>query len=572
MRASNFPLLTTKETPADAEIVSHKLMLRAGMVRKLAAGFYSWLPLGKRVLNKVEQIVREEMDRAGAVEVLLPTIHPAELWQESGRWDEYGPDLMRMKDRHDRDFCLGPTHEEVITDIVRNEIRSYKQLPVNFYQIQTKFRDEIRPRFGIMRGREFIMKDAYSFGVGQDALQAAYDVMYEAYVSVFTRMGLDFRAVAADSGAIGGKISNEFQVLADSGEDAIVFSDASDYAANVELAATLPPTEARPQPVADMQSVATPGAHTIDSLSEFLKVEASQCIKTLLVKGESDGEIVGLVVRGDHTLNAIKAQKLEGVGKPLTMASESDVVRAAGCKPGSLGPVGLNLPLFVDYAAAHLADFICGANKENEHLTGVNWSRDLPEPVAVDIRNVIEGDPSPDGHGTLSIRRGIEVGHIFQLGDKYSQALGATVLDEQGKSQVLSMGCYGIGVTRVIAAAIEQNHDDRGIIWPHALAPFHIAIAPINMHKSPAVAEAAEKLYIELRDAGFEVLLDDRNARPGVMFADLELIGVPHRIVVGDRRLAEGDVEYQARTESEAQRIALDAIVSFLKERVPART
>ena len=551
MRTSQFLLATQKETPADAEIISHQLMLRAGMIRKLAAGLYTWLPMGLRVLRKVESIVREEMDRAGAQEMLMPAIQPAELWQESGRWQQYGDELLRLKDRHQREFCFGPTHEEVITDLCRRELRSYKQLPANFYQIQTKFRDETRPRFGVMRAREFLMKDAYSFHSNAASLQETYDIMFKAYSHIFTRLGLNFRPVQADSGSIGGNASHEFHVLAESGEDAIAFSSESDYAANVELAEAVTPIDERPAASTEMASVDTPNQHSIEEVSSFLNISAAQTVKTLLVNGENEkGEIEGviaLVLRGDHELNDIKAEKLAGAAAPFTFADESAIKGAADCDAGSIGPIGLSVPMYVDRAAAHLADFVCGANENGKHLTGVNWGRDLPEPNVVDIRNVVEGDPSPDGKGTLSIKRGVEVGHIFQLGQKYSKAMGATVLDEQGKAVVVTMGCYGIGISRIVAAAIEQNHDDSGIIWPAAIAPFQVALLPMNMHKSQRVRDAVDKLYNELTSAGLEVILDDRKERPGVMFADMELIGIPHRLVLGERGLDAGNIEYKSR-------------------------
>jgi prolyl-tRNA synthetase len=565
MRTSQFPLNTQKETPSDAEIASHQLMLRAGLIRKLAAGLYTWLPLGLRILRKVESIVREEMNRAGALEVLMPAVQPAELWQESGRWEKYGPELLRIRDRHDRDFCFGPTHEEIITELARNELRSYKQLPVNFYQIQTKFRDEIRPRFGIMRAREFLMKDAYSFHLDQASLQETYDLMHQTYSRIFRRCGLEFRAVQADTGSIGGQASHEFHVLADSGEDAIAFSSDSDYAANLELAEAVTPGGERPQPQAQMAAVATPGQHTIEEVSGFLGTDPSSCIKTLVVKGVEEGQLIALVLRGDHELNAVKAEKLDSVAEPLTMADEKEIRAAVGCSIGSLGPVGLPLPLYVDRAAAHMADFVCGANRDGEHLTGVNWGRDLPEHLAVDLRNVQEGDPSPDGKGSLTLVRGIEVGHIFQLGEKYSAAMNATVLDENGVAQVMTMGCYGIGVSRIVAAAIEQCHDDNGIIWPAAIAPFQVALLPMKMAKSQRVREAVEKLYEEMTNAGIEVLLDDRDVRPGFMFADMELIGIPHRVVIGERGLDEGMVEYRGRTDTENSMIELERIISHLK-------
>ncbi|BCX89426.1 prolyl-tRNA synthetase [Methylomarinovum tepidoasis] len=565
MRTSQFPLHTLRETPADAEIVSHQLMLRAGLIRKLAAGLYTWLPLGLRVLRKVEQVVREEMDRAGALELLMPALQPAELWRESGRWDQFGPELIRLKDRHEREFCLGPTHEEVITDLVRTEIKSYKQVPVNFYQIQTKFRDEIRPRFGVMRAREFIMKDAYSFHRDMDSLQRTYEAMYRAYSNIFSRLGLDFRAVLADTGAIGGNLSHEFHVLAEAGEDAIAFSTESDYAANVELAEAVAPTETRPEPSQPLALVDTPGQHSIEEVSHFLKVPPQQILKTLVVKGEA-GHLVALLLRGDHALNPHKAEKLPQVKAPLEFASEAEIRAAVGCGPGSLGPVGLELPMVCDRSAAVLADFVCGANQDGKHYTGVNWERDLPLPEVADIRNVQEGDPSPDGKGTLVIRRGIEVGHIFQLGTKYSEALNATILDENGREEYLIMGCYGIGISRVVAAAIEQHHDARGIVWPQALAPFQVALVPVNMHKSQRLREAAETLYQELRQAGIDVLFDDRPARPGVMFADMELIGIPHRVVLSDRLLDAGEVEYKGRKDGEARTVARGEIVTMLRE------
>ncbi|MFU8764686.1 MAG: proline--tRNA ligase [Haliea sp.] len=559
MRTSNYLISTQKETPADAEVISHQLMLRAGLIRKLAAGLYTWLPLGLRVLRKVEQVVREEMDASGAIEVSMPVVQPAELWQESGRWEQYGPELLRIQDRHQRDFCLGPTHEEVITDLVRNEVKSYKQLPLNLYQIQTKVRDEIRPRFGIMRGREFLMKDAYSFHIDQASLETTYQVMHSTYSSIFTRLGLEFRPVIADTGSIGGSASHEFHVLANAGEDAIAFSDASDYAANVEMAEALPPLEPRPAPTANMAEVPTPGVRSIDELAALLEVSPTSTVKTLLVQGEEPGTLVALVLRGDHQLNSIKAEKLAGVANPLTMAGEDAVRAACGAGFGSLGPVGLPLPVIVDRSAAQLADFICGANRDDTHLTGVNWDRDCPLDRVEDLRNVQEGDPSPDGQGRLLIRRGIEVGHIFQLGTKYSEAMNATVLDENGKSVTVAMGCYGIGVSRIVAAAIEQNHDDHGIIWPEAMAPFQLAIVPLNMQKSEAVTECALALYQRFREAGVDVLLDDRNERPGVKFADMELMGIPHRLVVGDRALAEGNLEYKGRRDAEPTMIPASA-------------
>jgi prolyl-tRNA synthetase len=569
MRWSQYPVNTTKETPADAEVVSHQLMLRAGLIRKLAAGMYTWMPLGLRAMRKVEDVVREEMNRAGALELLMPGVIPAELWVESGRWEQFGPELLRIKDRHERDFCLGPTHEEVITDIARNELKSYRQLPVNFYQVQMKFRDERRPRFGVMRAREFLMKDAYSFHLTEQSLQEGYDAMHRAYTAIFTRLGLKFRSVKADPGAIGGSGSEEFHVLAESGEDAIAFSDGDSYAANTELAAALPPSTPRAAATAPLSQVATPNAGTIEALTAFLKIGADKVAKTLLVEGV-DGGVVALVVRGDHELNAVKAQKLPGVAHPLRMASAAAIARATGAEAGYIGPVGFKGPIYADHCAAALADFVCGANQKDQHFTGVNWGRDLPEPTAADIRNIVPGDPSPTGKGKLSIARGIEVGHIFQLGRKYSEAMGAKVLDESGKAATLYMGCYGIGVTRVVAAAIEQNHDARGIIWPDAIAPFQIVVVPLNASKSSRVRETSERLYAELQAAGFDVLLDDRDERPGVKFADSELIGIPHRVVVGDRGLEGGKLEYRhRRAESAAEFPAADAM-AFLRGRLSA--
>lgn len=572
MRASQYLLPTLKETPADASVVSHQLMLRAGMIRRLASGLYTWLPLGLRVLRKVERIVREEMDKSGAQEVLMPVVQPAELWQESARWEQYGPELLRVRDRHDNAFCLGPTHEEVITDLIRNEVSSYKQLPANFYQIQTKFRDEIRPRFGLMRAREFLMKDAYSFHSSQESLQATYDVMHATYSAIFTRLGLDFRPVLADTGSIGGNSSHEFHVLAESGEDAIAFSDSSDYAANIEKAEALAPSGQRAAPTQALQKVATPNQHSIAEVSAFLKVDAAQTVKTLLVLADTEegkpAQLVALVLRGDHALNEIKAEKLSGVKAPLTMASDAQIVAAVGCKAGSIGPVGLSLPVIVDRSAAQLVDFVCGANEDGFHLTGVNWERDAPLARVEDMRNVVEGDPSPDGKGNLVIKRGIEVGHIFQLGTKYSAALKATYLDDQGKEQIMTMGCYGIGVSRVVASAIEQNNDERGIIWPESIAPFQIALIPINKHKSPEVSDACEKLYVDLQAAGFDVLyMDEDKARLGVMLADVELIGIPHRLVVGDRGLQDGQVEYRHRRASDNEMLELASVVEMLKRR-----
>ena len=564
MRLSTYPVNTLRDVPADAEVVSHQLMLRASLIRRVAAGMYTWLPIGLRVLRKVENIIREEMNRAGAFELLMPTMQPAELWVESGRWDQFGPELLRFKDRNERPFCYGPTHEEVITDIARRELKSYRQLPVNFYQIQTKFRDEIRPRFGVMRAREFTMKDAYSFHLDEASLEEGYQAMYRAYSRIFERMQLRFRAVRADTGSIGGSASQEFHVLADSGEDAIAFSDGDDYAANLEMAEALAPAGSRGTATAGLQQVATPNVRTIEELTKFLGVPAAQCLKTLLVEG-ADGQPVAMIVRGDHELNAVKAQKLPGVASPLRMASAEQIVAATGAEPGFIGPVGLECQVYVDRAAAHAANFVCGANARDAHLTGVNWGRDLPEATVVDIRNVVPGDPSPTGKGTLGIARGIEVGHIFQLGRKYSEAMNATVLDEQGKSVVMFMGCYGIGVTRVVAAAIEQNHDERGIIWPEPIAPFDVSIIPMNMHKSERVRQEAERLYAELTAAGFDVLLDDRDARPGVKFADDELIGTPHRIVVGEKGLDRGVLEYKRRRDGSGADVPVADIIGFLR-------
>ncbi|WP_144776541.1 proline--tRNA ligase [Marinobacter maritimus] len=575
MRASRYLIATQKETPSDAEVISHQLMLRAGMIRKLAAGLYTWLPMGLRTLRKVERIVREEMDKSGAQEVLMPAVQPAELWQESGRWEQYGGELLRMNDRHGRDFCFGPTHEEVITDLIRNELKSYKELPANFYQIQTKFRDERRPRFGVMRAREFIMKDAYSFHVNAESLDETYQVMHRTYCAIFDRLGLDYRPVQADSGAIGGSASHEFHVLASSGEDDIVFSTDSDYAANIEKAEAVAPAGERAAPGEELKEVATPDQRTIEAISQFLSIDATRTVKTLLVKAEADEEgragLIALILRGDHTLNEIKAENLEGVAEPLSMATDEEIEAAIGCKAGSIGPVNLNVPVIVDRSAAHLADFVCGANKEGYHLTGVNWERDLPLGRVEDLRNVVEGDASPDGKGTLEIRRGIEVGHIFKLGNKYSTAMNATVLDENGKTVIMDMGCYGIGVSRIVAASIEQNHDDKGIIWPDAIAPFQVAIVTLNAHKTPVVAEAGEKLYEQLRQAGYDVLLDDRKERPGVKFADMELIGIPHRFVISDRGLEAGTLEYKGRKDADKQDIALADALAFLVNASPLK-
>ena len=569
MKVSQFLLATVKETPADAEVISHRLMLRAGMIRKLASGLYTWLPLGLRVLRKVANVVREEMSRAGALEMLMPSIQPAELWQESGRWQDYGPELLRFPDRHERDFCYGPTHEEVITDIMRRELKSYKQLPINFFQIQTKFRDEIRPRFGVMRAREFLMKDAYSFHMTQESLQETYEVMHEAYCRIFTRLGLEFRAVLADTGSIGGNFSHEFQVLAESGEDCVVYSDGSDYAANLERAEALISNVNRAAPSAEMEKFATPNVKTIAELGE-MGFPATEGVKTLVVKG-AEKPLVALILRGDHELNEVKAEKHPAVLAPLTLATEQEIRAAIGAGPGSLGPVGSPIPYVVDRDAALLANFVCGANEDNFHFKNVNWERDAAVGEVFDLRSVVEGDASPDGKGTLCFARGIEVGHIFQLGDKYSQSMDATVLDEGGKAVTPLMGCYGIGVSRIVAAAIEQNHDEHGIIWPQAMAPFVVALVPVQMHKSYRVREVAEKLYDDLCAAGIDVLFDDRKERPGVMFADMDLIGIPHRLIVGERGIDAGTLEYKSRTGEEAQ-WPLDNVVPTLLTRVPPFT
>ncbi|MEW7313710.1 proline--tRNA ligase [Buttiauxella gaviniae] len=566
MRTSQYLLSTLKETPADAEVISHQLMLRAGMIRKLASGLYTWLPTGLRVLKKVENIVREEMNNAGAIEVCMPVVQPADLWQESGRWEQYGPELLRFVDRGDRPFVLGPTHEEVITDLIRNELSSYKQLPLNFFQIQTKFRDEVRPRFGVMRSREFLMKDAYSFHTSQESLQETYDAMYQAYSKIFTRMGLDFRAVEADTGSIGGSASHEFQVLAQSGEDDVIFSTDSDYAANIEFAEAVAPAGGRAAPTVEMTQIDTPNAKTIAELVEQFNLPVEKTVKTLMVKATEGSAypLVALLIRGDHELNEVKAEKLPQVASPLTFASEEEIRAVVKAGPGSLGPINLPIPVVIDRTVAAMSDFAAGANIDGKHFVGINWERDVALPEVADIRNVVEGDPSPDGKGTLLIKRGIEVGHIFQLGTKYSEALKAAVQGEDGRNQTLTMGCYGIGVTRVVAAAIEQNNDERGILWPDAIAPFQVAILPMNMHKSFRVKELAEELYSSLRAKGIEVLMDDRKERPGVMFADMELIGIPHTIVIGDRNLDNEEVEYKNRRESEKQMIKTNEIIDFL--------
>jgi prolyl-tRNA synthetase len=574
MRISQFFLSTLKESPADAEVISHQLMLRAGMIRRLAAGLYTWLPMGLRTLRKVENIIREGMNKAGAIEVLMPSIQPAELWQESERWDQYGPELLRLHDRHAREFCYGPTHEEVITDLVRKEVRSYKQLPVNFYQIQTKFRDEIRPRFGVMRAREFSMKDAYSFHTSKECLEKTYQIMFDTYCNIFNRLGLEYRAVEADTGSIGGNASHEFHVLAESGEDAIAFSSQSGYAANVELAPTFKQDNSAKASQAELEKVATPNQHSIEEVCEFIKINADQVVKTLIVKGNNhkeDQSLVALVIRGDHELNPVKAQKLAAVAEPLEFASEKEIQDQLGCKPGSIGPLHLNCPMLIDHAAASLVNFVCGANENGFHYQGANWQRDcesFKSTASTDLRKIVEGDASPDGKGTVSIKRGIEVGHIFQLGYKYSQALNASVLGADGKDQIVTMGCYGIGVTRVVAAAIEQNFDDHGIIWPESIAPFTLSLIPINLKKSEQVGACCERLYTELQQAGLEVLFDDRDLRAGLMFADHELMGIPHRIVVGDRGLNDGKIEYKGRRDSESQQVPVDQLVGFIKDKI----
>ena len=569
MKVTQFFLATVKETPADAELANHRLMIRAGMLRKLASGLYTWLPLGLRVLRKVESIVREEMNRSGALELLMPIVQPAGLWQESNRWEAYGAELLRIIDRHANNFCFGPTHEEVITDIARQELRSYKQLPINLYQIQTKFRDEIRPRFGVMRSREFLMKDAYSFDLDEKGMRLAYDNMYEAYVRIFTRLGLNFRAVLADTGTIGGDYSHEFHILADVGEDIIVYSDESNYAANIEKATAQAPEEKRPMPVAKMKKIATSAAvRTINQLADQFNTLPEKIVKTLIVKGE-ESPFIALVLRGDHELNLVKAQHLPGVASPLVFASEKEIKEIIGSSPCSLGPVNITIPCIVDRDAAHLADFCCGANEDNFHFMNVNWDRDVVLKVVADIRNVVEGDLSPDGKGHLHFARGIEVGQVFQLSDKYSRKMNATVIDEVGKNHYLQMGCYGIGVSRTVAAAIEQNHDERGIIWPEAMAPFLIALVPMNMHKSYRLQEACETLYNELLQAGYDILWDDRKERPGVMFADMDLIGIPHRLVVSEQGLKEGTIEYKTRRNDKIEYLSLCNIFAELKKKVP---
>ena len=572
MRTSNYLLSTQKEAPSDAVIASHQLMLRAGMIRKLASGLYTWLPTGLRVLRKVENIVREEMERAGVVEVLMPVVQPADLWHETGRWEKFGGELLRIKDRHTRDFVLGPTHEEVITELVRKEVSSYKQLPLNLFQIQTKFRDETRPRFGVMRAREFTMKDAYSFHLEHECLEKTYQDMFNAYCRIFERLGLEYRPVIADTGSIGGSASHEFHVLAQSGEDAIVFSSESDYAANIEKAEALAPDFDRPEASAEVQIVDTPNTYTIEEVCTFLNIPATQVIKTLLVEGEAEEgkevPVIALVLRGDHNLNEIKVEHIEGIASPLRFANEQQIKDAANCDAGSIGPKGVSIRIIVDRAAEKLADFVCGANTTGQHLTGVNWDRDISNYEVADLRDVVEGDPSPCGKGTLSIARGIEVGHIFQLGDTYAKAMNASVLNQQGKNQIMTMGCYGIGISRIVAAAIEQNNDQNGIIWNNALAPFSVVIVPMNMKKSHRVAELAEKYYAELQQAGIEVLFDDRNERPGIMFADAELIGIPHTLVIGERSIDKGVIEYKDRQSGEKQEIAIDQVVTFIKDKL----
>jgi len=571
MRVSKYLLSTQKETPANAEVISHQLMLRAGMIRRNASGLYSYLPTGLRVLRKVEAIVREEMNKAGAIEILMPMVQPADLWVETGRWDKFGPELLRFKDRHNRDFVLGPTHEEVITDLIRKEVSSYKQLPLNLYQIQTKFRDEVRPRFGVMRSREFLMKDAYSFHLDVDTMNATYEAMYQAYSNILSRMGLAFRPVLADTGSIGGSMSHEFHVLAQSGEDLIAYSTGSDYAANIEKAESPMPTETRGVATEELRLVDTPNAKTIAELVEQFGLDITKTVKTLIVKGATEAApLVALIVRGDHELNEIKADKLDLVASPLEFAPEALIRDAIGAGPGSLGPVGLTMPIIIDHSVSVMSDFAAGANVDDKHYFGINWERDLPTAQAADIRNVVEGEPTPDGLGTYAMARGIEVGHIFQLGTNYSKSMNATVLDENGKSQVLLMGCYGVGVSRIVAAAIEQNFDDRGIIWPEAIAPFSVGILPMNMHKSHRVTDIAEQLYKDLTAAGIDVLLDDRKERPGVMFADMELIGLPHTVVIGDRNIDAGVYEYKNRRTGEKQDIPFDQLVDFLKSQIKA--
>ncbi len=566
MKSSDYLISTVKEAPNDAKIISHQLMIRAGLISKLASGLYSYLPIGLKIIQKVEKIIREEMNKSMALELLMPVAQPAELWQESKRWEEYGPELLRFQDRHERDFCMGPTHEEVITNIAKQYIRSYKQLPINFYQIQTKFRDEIRPRFGVMRSREFIMKDAYSFHMDEESLGETYQVMHQTYCNIFDRLGLDYRPVLADSGAIGGDSSHEFHVLAESGEDAICFSDSSDYAANIERAETLPQGDPD-APAEELKIVKTPNVKTINDVCSLLNVKPESSIKTLVVVGEEDN-LVALVLRGDHELNEVKASKIEGIKQPLQMADEDEVVKQLGCNFGSIGVVNLDIPIFVDYAAACLSDFVCGANENDKHYTGVNWERDVKQIISCDLRNIVAGDPSPDGQGFIEIKRGIEVGHIFQLGTKYSDSMSANVIGEDGRAVNMNMGCYGIGVTRIIAASIEQNHDDRGIIFPKAIAPFELVIVPINYNKSSRVRELADQLYNDCQKNNIDVLLDDRKERPGIMFADSELLGIPHRFVISDTHADNGKIEYKSRAQSEKDEIDFNDAVSFIIEKL----
>ena len=566
MKSSDFLISTVKEAPNDAKIISHQLMIRAGLISKLASGLYSYLPIGLKIIQKVEKIIREEMNKSMALELLMPVAQPAELWQESKRWDEYGPELLRFKDRHERDFCMGPTHEEVITNIAKQYIRSYKQLPINFYQIQTKFRDEIRPRFGVMRSREFIMKDAYSFHMDEESLGETYQVMHRTYCNIFDRLGFDYRPVLADSGAIGGDSSHEFHVLAESGEDAICFSDSSDYAANIERAETLP--QGAPEvPKEDLTIVETPNVKTINDVCNLLSVKPENSIKTLVVMGDDDN-LVALVLRGDHELNEVKASKIEGIKQPLEMAEEEEVVKQLGCNFGSIGVVNLDVTILVDYAAASLSDFVCGANENDKHFVGVNWNRDTLKVTSSDLRNIVTGDPSPDGKGKLEIKRGIEVGHIFQLGTKYSDSMNANVIGEDGRAVNMNMGCYGIGVTRIVAASIEQNYDDRGIIFPESIAPFQLVIVPINYNKSSRVKALADKLYKDCLAQGIDVLLDDRKERPGIMFADSELLGIPHRFVLSDTHADNGKVEYKSRKEAEKVEVDFKLAVNFILDKL----
>ena len=566
MKSSDFLISTVKEAPNDAQIISHQLMIRAGLISKLASGLYSYLPMGLRIIQKVEKIIREEMNKSKALEVLMPVAQPAEIWKESKRWEEYGPELLRFKDRHDRDFCLGPTHEEVITKIAKQYLRSYKQLPINLYQIQTKFRDEIRPRFGVMRSREFIMKDAYSFHIDEQSLNETYQLMHQTYCNIFDRIGFDYRPVLADSGTIGGDSSHEFHVLAESGEDAICFSDGSDYAANIERVETLSQGEPK-SAEKDLELVETPGVKTIADVCNLLKVEPINSIKTLIVQG-NDNNLVALVLRGDHELNEVKASKIDGIKQPLQMAEEGVVKKQLGCSFGSIGVVNLEIPVIVDFAAAALSDFICGANEDDKHYVGVNWGRDTKKIIASDLRIVVSGDPSPDGKGNLEIKRGIEVGHIFQLGTKYSDSMNANVIGEDGRSVNMNMGCYGIGVTRIIAASIEQNHDDRGIIFPEAIAPFQLVIVPINYNKSSRVKALADQLYMDCIEQNIEVLLDDRKERPGIMFADSELIGIPHRLVISDTHADNGKIEYKSRKMPDKVEVDFNEVVSYILDKL----